>query len=180
MEDIPYGYCQCGCGKKTNLAKQTVTQLGHIKGQPIRFIRGHRLSTDVTNLTEDGNKLCSQCHLAKPVEDFYWNTAKNKHEAECKSCTRLRRTERHYRATFGIEEEVVQELLRSQNNCCAICGIEFSRTNRQTRPALDHCHTTGTIRGFLCGHCNTALGLFRDSEENLSNAVLYLQRYKEG
>jgi len=39
--DIPYGFCQCGCGQKTNVAKITNSRLGHIKGQHVRFIRGH-------------------------------------------------------------------------------------------------------------------------------------------
>lgn len=41
MSDIPIGLCQCGCGEKTQIAKQTRTKLGHVKGQPIQFINGH-------------------------------------------------------------------------------------------------------------------------------------------
>jgi 5-methylcytosine-specific restriction endonuclease McrA len=33
--------CQCGCGRPAPIAKQTRDWLGHVKGQPIRFIRGH-------------------------------------------------------------------------------------------------------------------------------------------
>lgn len=33
--------CECGCGNPTALARQTDTKKGHIKGQPVRFIRGH-------------------------------------------------------------------------------------------------------------------------------------------
>lgn len=40
--DIPHGYCHCGCGKKTNIAKQTFTKYGHVKGEPVRYIRGHK------------------------------------------------------------------------------------------------------------------------------------------
>lgn len=38
---VPFGFCQCGCGQKTRLARQSVTRLGHIKGQPIRYVSGH-------------------------------------------------------------------------------------------------------------------------------------------
>lgn len=34
-------FCECGCGERTKLAGQSNTQLGWIKGQPIRFIAGH-------------------------------------------------------------------------------------------------------------------------------------------
>lgn len=40
-DDIPYGYCRCGCGEKTNLAPQTDRKYGWVKGEPIRFVRGH-------------------------------------------------------------------------------------------------------------------------------------------
>ena len=36
------GYCQCGCGEKTPLAKKTYGSKGIVKGQPLRFIRGHQ------------------------------------------------------------------------------------------------------------------------------------------
>jgi len=34
--------CECGCGNPTRLAQKTVARLGHVKGQPIRFIHGHQ------------------------------------------------------------------------------------------------------------------------------------------
>jgi HNH endonuclease len=38
---IPFGFCQCGCGRKTKIAHQSHTVMGWVKGQPIRFIVGH-------------------------------------------------------------------------------------------------------------------------------------------
>src|SRR5207237_5036627 len=35
------GYCHCGCGRKTTLAKMTSTRDGTIKGQPVRYVRNH-------------------------------------------------------------------------------------------------------------------------------------------
>ena len=35
------GLCQCGCGERVPLARQTSTDRGHIKGQYLRFIHGH-------------------------------------------------------------------------------------------------------------------------------------------
>lgn len=40
-QNIPYGYCHCGCGQKTRIARQSHTQLGWVKGEPVRFIVGH-------------------------------------------------------------------------------------------------------------------------------------------
>ena len=38
---IPYGYCQCGCGEKTTIAKQTDPRYGSVLGQPHRFLHNH-------------------------------------------------------------------------------------------------------------------------------------------
>jgi hypothetical protein len=35
------GYCACGCGQRTRIAKQSRCQLGHVKGEPVRFVIGH-------------------------------------------------------------------------------------------------------------------------------------------
>lgn len=37
----PYGYCQCGCGQKTAIADATRPKVGHVKGEPFLFLRGH-------------------------------------------------------------------------------------------------------------------------------------------
>ena len=41
MTKIPYGYCHCGCGQKTNLAPQTQSRDGWVKGEPLKYLRGH-------------------------------------------------------------------------------------------------------------------------------------------
>lgn len=33
--------CECGCGQPAPIARQTYARFGHIKGQPMRFCRGH-------------------------------------------------------------------------------------------------------------------------------------------
>lgn len=37
----PSGFCECGCGQKTPIAKQTSLRRGQYRGYPIRFISGH-------------------------------------------------------------------------------------------------------------------------------------------
>jgi hypothetical protein len=36
--------CECGCGAEVPIATRTRQAWGHVKGQPIRFIRGHHTS----------------------------------------------------------------------------------------------------------------------------------------
>lgn len=36
------GLCECGCGERTSIAKLSSTEKGWVRGQPMRFRRGHR------------------------------------------------------------------------------------------------------------------------------------------
>jgi hypothetical protein len=67
---------------------------------------------------------------------------------------------------FGLTSEQYAEGL-----LCDICGEQCS-TGR--RLAVDHDHTTGSVRGRLCASCNRGLGLFRDRPDLLLAAARYL------
>lgn len=55
---------------------------------------------------------------------------------------------------------------------CEICD----QLPKQRALHADHCHLTGTFRGWLCSECNLGLGKFRDSSDLLISAVRYLRR----
>ena len=38
----PSGLCMCGCGQSTNLSPQSNTATGDVRGQPLRYIKGHQ------------------------------------------------------------------------------------------------------------------------------------------
>lgn len=76
------------------------------------------------------------------------------------------------RGKFGITEGEYDELLDLQDGRCAICG---SLPGGKAL-AVDHCHTSGKVRGLLCLKCNTALGLMGDDVERLAAATDYLKR----
>lgn len=77
----------------------------------------------------------------------------------------------HRYRVFGLTPEDYQEMLAQQNNVCAICG----RRDRNKSLAVDHNHTTGKVRGLLCGRCNTGLGQFQDDIRLLASAIVYLE-----
>lgn len=65
---IPYGLCHCGCGGKTNIAPQSSTVQGCIKGYPLRYIRNHqnRIPRDWSiELVEIDGKLAAYIPLTK-------------------------------------------------------------------------------------------------------------------
>lgn len=72
---------------------------------------------------------------------------------------------------FGIELEEYEKMLQHQNGACKIC--KYSNGNKKL--AVDHDHKTGKIRGLLCQSCNLGLGHFKDDQELLQLASLYLE-----
>ena len=78
--------------------------------------------------------------------------------------------------TYGITPEQYNDLLLRQNGRCAICAAK-KPGGRTKMFFIDHCHTSGQVRGLLCMRCNTGLGLFLDSQKFLLNAISYLKEY---
>jgi hypothetical protein len=59
------------------------------------------------------------------------------------------------RYTYGISQEQYEELLASQEGCCAVCGKTPEEEGKNL--AVDHDHATGEIYGILCTLCNKNL-----------------------
>lgn len=72
-------------------------------------------------------------------------------------------------AKYGMTEEEYLHLSQLQNWCCAICG------RLQIPLHVDHDHTTGKVRGLLCGQCNVGIGMLGDTPEALQAALEYLR-----
>lgn len=66
-------------------------------------------------------------------------------------------------------EETIREVFTGR---CFACDIAED-PNRQL--CLDHCHVTGSFRGWLCYKCNLALGNVEDSIERLKQLITYLE-----
>jgi hypothetical protein len=66
-----------------------------------------------------------------------------------------------------------EALVSASNGTCDVCG-GLPLPGRKLN--IDHCHTTGAIRGLLCHGCNVGLGYFKDSPERLIKAAEYLQK----
>lgn len=85
---------------------------------------------------------------------------------------------------YGLTPEQYDAMHAAQSGCCQICKRALIRQTDETREFIghlavdvarvDHCHTTGAVRGLLCSECNIGLGKFRDSTQFLLNAVRYL------
>jgi hypothetical protein len=91
--------------------------------------------------------------------------------------TRQWHSKRYYylKYKYGITEQQYDEMLKLQDNKCAICGSSSTKDKKRHRLMVDHCHTTKKVRGLLCSSCNKAIGLMSDSPKILMSAIKYLK-----
>jgi hypothetical protein len=78
--------------------------------------------------------------------------------------------------TYGLTVSQYDEMLAAQDDCCAICGTLAILCAGKGDLHVDHDHKTKKVRGLLCHHCNTGLGLFQDNPLILKSATAYLLR----
>jgi hypothetical protein len=80
---------------------------------------------------------------------------------------------------YGLTPEDYAARVAAQGGGCAICGATDPGAGRVVFH-LDHCHTTGALRGFLCGGCNLTLGHFNDDPNRFVAAAEYLDARQRG
>lgn len=146
-------------------------------------------------------KTCSKCSIEKPLTEFSRRkNSKDGYQGECKVCSygrikiysktkewqdyqkqwKLNNPDKlknnQLKRKFGITLEDYNLRLFNQKGCCAICNTHHTIIHEKTGKSLhvDHCHTTGKVRGLLCYQCNAGLGYFRDNTNYLQSAINYL------
>lgn len=104
---------------------------------------------------------------------------RNEYAAALKVRSPFRRRARDFYEKYGISLSDYQRMHDEQNGACASCSQpETDMRSGQIRwLAVDHCHSTGAIRGLLCGHCNKGIGHFKDDPDLLRKAAAYLERH---
>lgn len=144
-----------------------------------RFTRNSELLTE---------KECLTCKQLLPINNFDTLTKAGKkyYMASCKKCRNNvnsvnRKQSKHYRKRdlirdYGLTLPEYNDMIEIQESKCLICGTHLKDLLRGL--CVDHCHTTGKVRGLLCHNCNSGLGLFKDNIEFLKSAILYLQEVK--
>lgn len=93
----------------------------------------------------------------------------------CQDCQRAnmrrRKPELRRLQKYGLSESDFWTIFDMQDGRCAICD-ERPRTGESL--FVDHCHSADVVRGLLCGHCNTMIGMARENERVLRRAIGYL------
>lgn len=128
-------------------------------------------------------KHCTHCNKTLPASNFLLRVLAPKKDgtkgkslrSSCIDCSSIRRVCNK----FGISKEHYTHLLSSQGYKCKICSnaetAVDARYGKIKSLALDHCHTTGKLRGFLCDNCNRALGLLKENSTYFEKAIEYLK-----
>lgn len=154
------------------------------------------LKREIAHLDGD-TRTCSVCKEVKPLDEYHRDSKdRNLGRAyACKPCAiarsryyhrkrmvedeeyRTAKRNSYIKSAHGISLEQYEDKLRDQGSSCAICCIPLESSGYRTH--LDHCHTTGKLRDFLCTNCNRGLGHFQDNEEFLMRAVDYLSTWRD-
>lgn len=116
------------------------------------------------------DKLSKRCLSCKEKDEKASQTRRQRFYRENKGKDRRKEWLKYF---YNITVDQYYDMLEKQQHSCKICGSKEDGTKKTTL-CVDHCHTTGAVRGLLCHSCNTALGHFKDSTEILQKAVEYL------
>lgn len=154
----------------------------------------------VSSWKETGRKWCPACKVEKDLAAYsiVKNGARKGHPVgACKECRSILQKDRKrkdptvyeriewpskLKRLYGITREQYDSMLAGQKGKCAICGSKdsYSRNYKATKVskfAVDHCHSTGKVRGLLCTKCNRALGMVNDSIETVLRMAEYLRKH---
>lgn len=127
-------------------------------------------------------KRCTKCGQSKSLEAFHRHRRnKDGRRAVCKACESKRakavspeeNRRKNLKKRYGITLDEYSTMLAAQNYRCAICRTDEPK--HKGFFVVDHCHTTGRIRGLLCQRCNYVVGLAGDDPELFRMAFEYLK-----
>ena len=109
-----------------------------------------------------GHGMCKPCYL---------KAYRQKHREKLLAAAANNSLKRKY----GIGLADYERMLREQRGGCAIC----SEPPREERLAVDHCHSTGAVRGLLCNRCNWFMGKVDASDDTYVALLQYLERSRQ-
>lgn len=120
-------------------------------------------------------KVCKVCKAEKSVEDFapnqYGKDNRVLRRPVCRECYAKKvKANPEQKKEFEIKfpRPQIGEVFH-----CPVCLKKFIREHKND-VVLDHSHTDGSIRGWLCSSCNTSIGKFGDDVTVLQRAIEWI------
>ena len=129
-----------------------------------------------------GDCVCIKCKTRKDNTEFQYNTNYLKKDgywfrraATCKECI-----SKQSKVLWRLKKNYARPPIGTECACCGrnVMDKKDDVNNPQTetyKMVLDHDHVTGKFRGWICSHCNQAIGHANESIETLMKMVEYLQ-----
>lgn len=112
---------------------------------------------------KDGkNRKCRDCYNEYMREWYSKNQDKHKARVQVRRDAGIARASK-----YGLVPSEVEAIINKYDGLCWCCQERIAT-------AIDHCHSTGKVRGALCLLCNTGIGKLGDSIEGLQKAIDYL------
>ncbi|SRR3989338_799485 len=121
-------------------------------------------------------KICRRCQQRKSIFEFEKNqksiAGKVSRRGECRVCRKWK---------LSIANKVRREFEKinlppplGEPFHCPVCDHTIIRQFKND-VVLDHSHTTGEIRGWLCRMCNNSIGMMNDDVPTLKRAIRWLE-----
>jgi len=125
-----------------------------------------QLDLFITHVPKDvTGKVCIWCELHKPMDAFgLYNRNTDGRDNRCRECIK--------HSTSTIERLKKTAPLRPE-----VCDCCLKPPKKKF--VLDHCHKEEVFRGWLCDHCNLAIGMLGDDLEGVKKALVYLRKHHE-
>lgn len=130
-------------------------------------------------------KTCNTCSQTREEACFHKRaSSRDGLQHKCKDCQkkwldehrdaqrkawRKFRKSNHFRLRYGISNEDYAAMVEAQAGRCLIC-----REVPEDPLRVDHCHSSGVVRGLLCDPCNRGLAQFDELLDALAEAVRYV------
>lgn len=112
-------------------------------------------------------KTCKDCHN-QYVREIWYKKNSFKQIASSKKW-RLENKSQFLATKYKCDLKTMEDLLSFKK--CQICG-------RSENLHIDHCHSSGGVRGILCRSCNIGIGNFEENIERINAAISYLQKHQ--
>lgn len=118
-------------------------------------------------------RICKDCAPGTKRPAPFPGPRCHSHNREVKMVRKKASHERMVGNTYGLPPGHYDRLKAFQGGVCWICQ---RATGKVKALAVDHNHTTGEVRGILCGVCNQLIGHLRDEPDRARRIADYLER----
>ena len=120
-------------------------------------------------------KICNICHKLLPTNYFARNqNQKGNRIIRRPSCKNCRKIIEGVSISTTLQKKFLKTKPHKEPFECPVC-LKRTIAGVTSKVVMDHNHTTGKIRGWICDSCNTGIGRFQDDVKVLKRAIKFLK-----